>query len=266
MTPHLTDDDLLLHYYGETEPSNERVVAAHLDSCRECRASLVRLERLLAMVNSGVDVDVPSTFERDTWRRLAPHVVVRKRARLFAPPMVWGAAAAGVVLAAFLVAQVWPPSVAPGPSPLAPGPSSLTPGPSPLAPGPSSLAPRPSFRERVLLADLGAHFERSEMMLVELVNSAHDTPAEIRRERAWAEDLLADNRLYRQTATDVGNAQVAHVLEELERVLVDVAASSPTTTATDLEALGRRTESQNLIFKVRVLSQSTEQALDRPRT
>ncbi|MGH9160158.1 MAG: hypothetical protein ACRD2X_09255 [Vicinamibacteraceae bacterium] len=263
MTPHLTEDDLLLHYYGETDPSNEQLVATHLGSCSECRAALVRLERLLAMVNAGVDVDVPPTFERDMWRRLAPHVVVRKRARFLLPPMIWGAAAAGVVLAAFLVAQLWPPTTEPN---LPPRTSNVEPRPSPLEPRPSSLASRPSFSERVLLADLGEHFERSEMMLVELVNGSHYTPAEIRRERAWAEDLLADNRLYRQTAADVGNAQVAHVLEELERVLVDVAASSPTATATDLETLGRRTESQNLIFKVRVLSQSAEQALDRPRT
>jgi anti-sigma factor RsiW len=252
MTPHLTEDDLLLHYYGETDPSSESTVAAHLGSCSECRAALVRLERLLAMVDSGVDVDVPATFERDTWRRLAPHVAGRKPTRSIFPRVVWGAAAAGVLLAVFLVAHVWPPT-------------------SRLEPQTSNFEPRTSpavdaFRERILLADLEEHFERSEMMLVELVNTSHYTPAEIRREQAQAEDLLAANRLYRQTAADVGNARVAHVLEELERLLVDVAASSPTATATDLETLGRRTESQNLIFKVRVLSRSTGQGFDRPRT
>ncbi|MPY91183.1 MAG: hypothetical protein GEU99_25140 [Luteitalea sp.] len=257
MTPHLTEDDLLLHYYGETDPSREGIVAAHLGACAECRASLVGLERLLAMVNSGVDVDLPQTFERDIWRRLAPHVVRPHASVLWSTVLTprwlaWGAAAAGVVLAVLLVVQLR----LHGPSPR----KAADEGPH-RAPATADV-----FRERVLLADLENHFERSEMMLVELVNTSHYTPAEIQREQARAEDLLAANRLYRQTAANVGNAPVAHVLEELERLLVDVAASSPTAAAADLEVLGRRTESQSLIFKVRVLSRSTDRGFEGPST
>ena len=47
----------------------------------------------------------------------------------------------------------------------------------------------------------------------------------ISAERRRAEDLLEENRLYRQTALKEGDAALANVLDELERVLLDVAHS-----------------------------------------
>ena len=44
-------------------------------------------------------------------------------------------------------------------------------------------------------------------------------------EQSRAEQLVAANRLYRQTAASTGDAAIASVLDDLERVLVDIAAS-----------------------------------------
>ena len=44
-------------------------------------------------------------------------------------------------------------------------------------------------------------------------------------ERARAEQLVAANRLYRQTAVSTGDTGIADLLDELERLLVDLAAS-----------------------------------------
>jgi hypothetical protein len=73
-------------------------------------------------------------------------------------------------------------------------------------------------------------------------------------EQSRAEQLVMANRLYRQTALSTGDAAMASVLDELERVLVDVAASPSTVSQADLDSVRRRIESKELLFKVRVVS------------
>jgi len=101
------------------------------------------------------------------------------------------------------------------------------------------------------------------MVLVELA-SADDSSGsvDISLEQSRAEQLVSANRLYRQTALSTGDAAMASVLDELERVLVDVAASPSTVTQDDLDSVRRRIESKELIFKVRVVS---SQVRDRQR-
>ena len=65
---------------------------------------------------------------------------------------------------------------------------------------------------------------------------------------------MAANRLYRQTAASTGDAAMASVLDDLERVLVDVAASPKTVSQEDLDSVRRRIDSKELLFKVRVVS------------
>ena len=61
------------------------------------------------------------------------------------------------------------------------------------------------MRERILLVDLGEHLDRSQMVLVELVSADESDAVDISGERARAEQLVAANRLYRQTADDTGD-------------------------------------------------------------
>src|SRR5438045_1102427 len=90
-------------------------------------------------------------------------------------------------------------------------------------------------RERILLTDLGEHLDRSELMLAELVGGDPADRANVVAQRARAEELVADNRLYRQTASANGNTALAAVLDDLEQVLVDVAASPDSVSAADWE-------------------------------
>jgi hypothetical protein len=113
----------------------------------------------------------------------------------------------------------------------------------------------------VLLADLGDHLDRSQAMLVELVSG--EGAAGISAERDRAAQLVSDNRLYRQTAARTGNMALVTVLDELEQVLVDVAASPDVVSATDIEQMRRQIETNGLLFKVRVLSSEVR---DRQRT
>jgi hypothetical protein len=73
-------------------------------------------------------------------------------------------------------------------------------------------------------------------------------------ERSRAEQLVADNRLYRQTAEATGDVLLSQLLDEIERVLTEVAATSATGSSRDLADVRRRIESQDLLFKVRVIA------------
>jgi hypothetical protein len=105
------------------------------------------------------------------------------------------------------------------------------------------------------------------MVLVELVNAPVDEAMNVRAQRALADELVSANRLYRQTAVRSGELALAAVLEELERVLVEVAAGPDALTPGDLAELQRRIESRGLLFRVRVIgSHVREREKELPRT
>jgi hypothetical protein len=113
-------------------------------------------------------------------------------------------------------------------------------------------------RERVLLMAMSDHLERSQILLVEL---AHATPGEneLKAERALARGLITENRLLRETARSAGDESHAAVLDDLERVLVAVANGPASESAGDLDALKARIQSNDLLFKIRVMSANTLQ-------
>jgi hypothetical protein len=78
-------------------------------------------------------------------------------------------------------------------------------------------------------------------------------------ERDRADELVGANRLYRQVAAATGDTTLADFLDDLERVLVDVAASPETLSSQDLAEVQRRIESKSLLFKVRVVSSDVRQ-------
>jgi anti-sigma factor RsiW len=235
-TLHLTDDDLVLHYYGEMERADEARAESHLEACRDCRENYGRLQRVMAFVDSAPAVDAPDGFERLAWARLEPALHDGRRGwlRSLALTPAYLALAAGVIAlvgAAFMAGRMLPKSPA------------------------STAASAAQVRERILLVDLGEHLDRSQMVLVELVTAADDkNGVDISSERARAEQLVAANRLYRQTALSTGDAATASVLDDLERVLVDIAASPSTMSQEDLDSVRRRIESKELLFKVQVIS------------
>ncbi len=81
----------------------------------------------------------------------------------------------------------------------------------------------------------------------------------ISAEQRRAEDLLQENRLYRQTALQEGDTGLASVLDELERVLLDVAHSPEEVTPAQLEAIQKKIEARGILFKVRVVNKELQQ-------
>jgi hypothetical protein len=118
-------------------------------------------------------------------------------------------------------------------------------------------------RERVLMLAVGEHLGRSEMVLMEIANAgpegARVKQVNISSQRRRAEDLLDENRLYRQTALQEGDTGLANVLDELERVLLDVAHSPQTVTPAQFKSIRQRIDNDGLLFKVRVLTKEIQQ-------
>ena len=109
-------------------------------------------------------------------------------------------------------------------------------------------------RERILLVAVGEHLDRSQMILVELVNNESKGPVDISEEQQRAEDLIGENRLYRQAALKSGDRAMSSVLDELERVLLDIAHSPSKLDAAGLEQIRKQIEGQGILFKIRVVS------------
>jgi hypothetical protein len=114
-------------------------------------------------------------------------------------------------------------------------------------------------RERVLLAALSEHFQQTEVLLTEIMNSPDSGPSEVDFERTSAGDLVASGRLYRVTAQENGDLQLARMLDDLEGVLVEVARGPEHVARKDFQSLRTRIGDQNLLFKVRAVSTQIQQ-------
>ena len=88
---------------------------------------------------------------------------------------------------------------------------------------------------------------------MEVANASGNGSVDISQQQASAEDLVAANRLYRQSAERAGEAGMAGVLEELERILLEIAHSSSQLTSGELNEIRRRIDTQGILFKVRVI-------------
>lgn len=242
MADHFTDDQLVLLYYGELPTDEETAAHAHLSGCPACQQQYARLQRVMAVVDSTAAFEAPAGFERLAWARLEPALPSRTRGWL--PSFLWSPAGlawvSGIVV--LVAGAFWA------------GRFSRHPAPTPAAPV-VATAQATSAAQRVLLADLGEHLDRSQMVLVELASAeAGSTGLNVSNERDRAQELLASNRLYRETALKDGDPAMASLLDDLERVLTDVAASPSTMSKPDLEAIRQRISDKELLFKVGVVS------------
>ena len=257
---HVHEDDLTLLHYDELAAADRRGIEAHLEACAACRARQAELTRVLAMVD---DSDVPepdASFESQVWRRLQPALRAERRparvglaARIGAwltpsAPGRWAMAGgvAALVVAAFIAGRFWPAT------PVGPVPQITEHGAGEL-------------RERVLLSALGDHFDRTEAMLVELTGTAPGERVNIAAEQQRAGDLLAATRLYRRAAVESGDANVADVLESLQRILVEVTGSPAELSAFELQALQDRIRKQELLLKLRIASSAVRNRESRTR-
>ena len=96
---HLTEEQLILHYYGEE--GDPLAMEAHLDHCEDCRARYNAYQRVLNVVDSLPVPEISPSYEAELWRQLAPQLGATPRhlswlRRLLPPAFTpWRWAAAG---------------------------------------------------------------------------------------------------------------------------------------------------------------------------
>lgn len=242
---HFTEEELIA--YREGEITQREAIAAHLTACSACHAELERIEAVLRALDNLPVPERGADYGRAVWQQIAPRLP-EKAGRgwrvWFAPRhlLAFGSVAA-MVLVAFFAGRWWKPGV------------------PPVSPMPATNVAE--VRERVLVVAVGDHLGKSEMVLMELANAAPQQPGQkeinISAEQKRAEDLLDANRLYRETAKQDGDAALAGVLDDLERVLTDVAHSPDQITPARLESLQKRIEAHGILFKVRVVGKELQE-------
>jgi anti-sigma factor RsiW len=137
---HLSEEQIVLHYYGDAEEASE--VERHLAACPECRAEFARVQSTLKQIEP-LEVPEPSaSFEEKTWLNLRDRLPEKGGflQRLFGQQQKWALAGAMVMLLAiaFLAGRFWP-----------------RPGPQVAQQPPSQVNP-----QRVVLVAVGDHLER----------------------------------------------------------------------------------------------------------
>ena len=211
---HPGEEDLVMLYYRESPG-----LRTHMECCPVCGAAYRDLARVLDACD---DLPVPEpnpAFESRMWNRLEPQLHPLRRP--FAKRWLALAAAAALLVLAFLAGRF-------------------------TRPHGEVIAISADGRQQVLRIALGDHLERSEMVLTEVANGPDEAP-DFAEERTRVRRLISDNRLYRQTAADAGDPALTQVLDDLERVLLDISHG------TDQEEIKSRIESESLLFKLRVL-------------
>jgi len=241
---HLTEEQLILHYYGEE--GETLAVEHHLEGCEDCRTMYASLQRVLNVVDSLPVPERGPEYGARLWQRLEAQLPVRRRFEWMFSPWRWAAAAAfaGLLIAAFLAGRYSPRSSQP-------------------VIQMAGAASDPQVRERILLVAVGDYLERSQMVLIELANAdPKGGPLDITTTQERASDLLTENRLYRQTADHTGDTAVSSVLDDLDRVLLEIAHAPSRLSREDLDQFRQRLQAEGILFKIRVLGSNVRNQED----
>ena len=176
---HPTEDQIVLYHYGEASDHDE--IAEHLEACESCRSNYQALQRVLAAVETLPAPERTESYGAEVWRQVRPRIARPAGPResnfwrLFPWPRWALPGALGLlVLGAFLAGRFWPQS-------------STRPAPVIGHSQPLSAA----ARERVLLTEIGDHLERSQLALMELINSKTNGAVDITAEQVLARELAA---------------------------------------------------------------------------
>jgi len=184
---HLSEEDLVLIYYGEPGVSPD--ARDHLAACPDCRTAADALAQTLDLCNDWPVPEPDLNFERRVW--------TSRRSPWLMPGV---AAAVVLIVSAFLLGRATRPQQ----------PVILT--------GLSDQA-----RERILRISLADHLDRAGIVLTEVCNTGGDLAGE----RALAEDLVGEGRLLRQALARHDQTATLAVFDQIQRVLTEVAHAEP---------------------------------------
>ena len=247
---HLTEEQLLFHYYGEGGDTLD--AERHLDECDECRALYGSLQRLLNVVSSIPSPERGPEYGAQVWQRIEKKLPARRawwRWNGGAPALRYamaGGAMVALLTAAFVAGRFYP-----------------------RRPAVQQIVGDAQTSERVLRVAVGDYLDRSQMVLIELANANAEGSLDIAPEQERAQELISETRLYRQTAAATGDTPITAILDELERLLLDIAHGPSKLSPAELEKLRERLTAESILFKIRVVNsnvrgQEEPQAVDAP--
>jgi hypothetical protein len=222
---HLTEEDLILHYNEEAEDGT--TVENHLHACTECRAAYSALERVLNVMDSLPVAERGVDYEAAVWQRL-------RAAGL--RPALWRRSilrwpAVGFALAAAIAGLVFV-----------------------MRPAPHRFAVADEWDKQILSVAVSDYLDRSAIVLTELANATAPGELDISAEQERAADLVAECRLYRQTATRANEHTVLAVLDQVERVLLEIAHAPSRLDPAQVDELRARLRSEGVLIRIRGLS------------
>jgi hypothetical protein len=241
---HLTEEQLVLHYYGEEGAALE--TAQHLEQCDDCQALFGSLQRTLNVVDSMPIPERGGEYGAQVWQRLEGKLPARRWRWIWSsgPALRWASAAmamAVLLVVAFVAGRSYPNH--------------------PAAPEVASDA---QVRERVLLVAVGDYLDRSQMVLVELANTNTKGSLDISSAQERAQELVSETRLYQQTAAATGDTKVSGILDDLERVMLEIARGPSRMSAAELEKFRARLEAEGILFKIRVVNSNVRNQEEAP--
>ncbi len=219
--PHPSEDDLVLHYYGEADH------AAHLDSCSACREQFRALQSSLNLVDTLEAPAPPANIETKVWNHIAATESIATPTGINWRWFLFPALATACLAIAFFAGR-------------------FTKAPD----GVTAIAYLP--QQAILRAQAAEHLERSKLVLLEIVHTDASATHEATLPRARAEELLSANRLLRRTAQSSGNARLAEMLDELERILIEIANAPDAPDAVLTNSLRARIRDQGVLFRLAI--------------
>ncbi|MDD5541797.1 MAG: hypothetical protein PHX83_01325 [Acidobacteriia bacterium] len=239
MNLHYSEEELILLFYRESDAPEG--MAAHLKDCEPCR---VQYEELAAGLKSIPGAEEPprrsESYGTQVWAKIREQLPEERSfdwKSVFLPRRLAAVGAmAALVFFAFMLGRVSRPVKSPMDQPLS-----------------------QQDRQRILLAGIGNHLDGSQRLLLEIENAQTGGSLDISNEQRRAEDLVESNRLYRQVALRSGDVRVAGVLDDLERVLLEIANSPSQIASADLGDIQRQIENQGILFKLRVMDDQIHQ-------
>jgi len=249
---HLTEEQLIEHYYAES-PQSARI-DRHLRECSACAETY-------AVLRSDLDAIEPITAParaalhgEKVWQSIR-NVVPAYEPKQYEPkqPRHWhrfsmlkglsmATACTLLIVVAFFAGRQWD---------------------NPPRPPQLQTAANIQPRQPIVLVVLGEHLGRSERLLVALKHGdSAESPALVKAE---AQDLLSANRFYRESATKSGDAAFAAALDRLERVLVEIANEPDSASPARLAELQNELNTDGLLFEVRVLRSRVQDEQEEPQ-
>jgi hypothetical protein len=258
--------DVELYFYDELASEARARVAAHLRECADCRARLDDLHAIRRALAAAPVVAAPpagdwSGFMRrlDTAVGLPPAArprppldvaaSPRRRSRVAGRLAAYAAMLAVVAAGVFMAARVRPPQQR-----VAAANEQRRPISQPVGEVATvDLTPAAALRDVT-----AEHLERSKLVVLGLAARDPQTtrPADWQFERTLAGTLLPDTRLYRLAAQESGAADVAHVMRDLETVLLE-ASMTDTPDRASLERVQRLIQRRGLVTKMQVMANAS---------